>query len=400
MPAGKNILRESGSPLFYPAGNPAEMGITAPFPHLGTAIRVAVRSLTVMQKEAFVASSRTGLTWRLASDEGAYLDGYDEAPCPLAFLSVGMVSSYMNEITALATQRGITICDIRLIQDNFYTMSGSGARGTLAGGAKDVALEVQIDADADAQTLQVLTYDAISASPLNGLMRGTIESLFSLTHNGRDLTPDKARRTVAPVPADPGAIFTVPEIVPPGGWSHLIVRTGEISPKGAPVPSAAKNPKDAAPPFPVIQLCVSATRRSDGMTEISQSLCNPQGSIFRFLSDETGRAPDAETYISAGIAFCFMTQLGRYAKAVKKNIHDYRILQDSHFSLAGASDGTGKAGSAAPLETHCYLETEHEDSFARVVLDMAEQSCFLHAFCKTDLKARVRIRHLKDIPPD
>ena len=34
------------------------------------------------------------------------------------------------------------------------------------------------------------------------------------------------------------------------------------------------------------------------------------------------RAPDAVTYISAGIGFCFMTQFGRYAKIIKKERPD------------------------------------------------------------------------------
>ncbi len=122
-----------------------------------------------------------------------------------------------------------------------------------------------------------------------------------------------------------------------------------------------------------------------------QYLFNPQGTIFRFLSDEEGRAPDAESYIAAGIGFCFMTQFGRYPKIAKKPLHDYRIVQDAHFSLAGASDGPGQAGKAAPLETHCFLASDQEDDFARTTLDMAEQTCFLHAFCKAELKAKAKV---------
>ena len=100
-------------------------------------------------------------------------------------------------------------------------------------------------------------------------------------------------------------------------------------------------------------------------------LYNPHGTVFRFLSDEAGRAPDAESYICAGIGFCFMPQFGRYAKIAKTPLEDYRIIQDAHFSLAGASDGTGQAGRADPLETHCYLRSGQEDSFAQRALDMA-----------------------------
>ena len=61
-----------------------------------------------------------------------------------------------------------------------------------------------------------------------------------------------------------------------------------------------------------------------GRHQITQELFGPRGSTFEFLSAVTeefggrGRAPDAVPYMSAGIAFCFKTQLGRYAKIKKK----------------------------------------------------------------------------------
>jgi hypothetical protein len=35
--------------------------------------------------------------------------------------------------------------------------------------------------------------------------------------------------------------------------------------------------------------------------------------------------------------------------------------------------------------------TGEDDAFASEALDMSEQTCFLHAFCRTDLKTRVTI---------
>jgi hypothetical protein len=75
----------------------------------------------------------------------------------------------------------------------------------------------------------------------------------------------------------------------------------------------------------------------DGMKAIEQPLLNPHGTIFHFLSEEgveaggLGRAPDALTYLSAGIAFCFMTQFGRYAKIVKKDLRQYAVVQQTRF---------------------------------------------------------------------
>jgi hypothetical protein len=133
------------------------------------------------------------------------------------------------------------------------------------------------------------------------------------------------------------------------------------------------------------------TLREDGVKEVVQNLYQPIGSEFRFLSDEApglgggGRAPDAATYVSAGIGFCFMTQFGRYTKIVRKRLNGYRISQETHLPLSGRDE------SADPVETHVYLDTPEDDDFARDVLDMSAQTCFLHALCRTDLEPVVRI---------
>jgi hypothetical protein len=76
-----------------------------------------------MQKEALILSSSTDAAWRLASDEGAYLMGDAVAPCPLAFMSVGMVASFAEEVLALARMREIALPGLRFVQDNYYTGS-------------------------------------------------------------------------------------------------------------------------------------------------------------------------------------------------------------------------------------------------------------------------------------
>jgi hypothetical protein len=389
-----NPLRESGKPLFFKVGNAGDLALAAPEPRLGQSVRLAVRSLSVMQKEALVINSLTGAVWRLASDEGAYLAGLDEAPCPLSFLTTGMVSSYMEEILALAKQRGIGIRDIRLIQDNYYTMKGSALKGTMTGGARNIALEAQIDSDADRQDLQNLIVDAVVASPLNGLMCGVKPSYFTLTHNGREIGPARAGRIDGP--ALPDSVADYDKAQPAAGdWSGLIRRNG-MSPETEETVTRAGGSlqEEQNRLLHVRGIC---TLRDDGIKAVEQHLYNPHGSIFHYLCEEgpeaggRGRAPDAASYISAGIGFCFMTQLGRYATILKKDLQEYRIIQDTHFSLGGASGGTGKPGEAAPVETHVYLKDGEDDEFAQKLLDMGEQTCFLHAFCRTDLKAKVRI---------
>jgi len=390
-----NPLIDCGKPLFFKVANIGGTGFGTPEVRLGEAVRLCVRSLSVMQKEALVRSARTGKTWRLASDEGAYLAGLDAAPCPLAFLTVGMVSSYMTEILALAKLRQIQITNIRLVQDNYYTMEGSALKGTMIGGARNVELAVQIDSDADQSTLNTLVLDATFASPLNGLMRGAKESLFALAHNSKTIPLAKTLPIQRALCDNPEAAFD--EAIPTSeDWSGLILR-GEMTPKATHTVTLA-NDSLADQQNRLLHVQGICTLRDDGVKQIEQRLYNPHGSIFHFLCDEDpvnggkGLAPDAASYISAGIGFCFMTQFGRYAKIVKKDLQHYSILQDTHFSLGGASGGTGKAGTADPVETQVFLETGEDDDFARTILDMSEQTCFLHAFCKADLKTKVSIQ--------
>ena len=395
--ADEDLLRRGDTPLFFRVANAGDLGLSLPENRHGQSVRVWARSLTLMQKEAIVASERSGAVWRLASDEGPYLDGFDAAPCPLAFMTTGMVSSYMNEILALARQRDIPIRDLTLVQDNFYTMEGSALRGTMVGGALPVTLEVRIDTDADDDTLRDLMSTAVHASPVDGLMRERHASLFALTVNGR-ATP-VGRVAALPHPAGPDPNEWLPRVKPTADrTSEAVTRLAEVRP----IAGVAGGTGSSLQAEQRRQLHVQARcrRRADGLKEIEQRLYRPLGSTFRFLSDEapasggTGTAPDAASYMAAGIAFCFMTQLGRYAAILKKDLPRYRVVQDTHFSLGGGTGGALQPGVADPVETHVYLETSEGEDFARRCLDMAEQTCFLHALCRTPLEPTVTIRRV------
>jgi len=395
MALGENIIGSSGLAPFFRVGNADEIGIAPPPLRRGDALRTWVRSLSGFQKEALVTSARTGATWRLVSDEGPYLDGHDAAPCPLAFLSTGMAASYMNEMTALAARDGVAIRRLRLVQDNYYTMQGSMRRRTMVGGALPVELRVEIDCDLEDGPLGELLMNAIHASPLNGLMRGRLASLFTLAKNGKELEPAEVAPLGASILADPGDRFGAAAPVP----SDLVL----MQPVG-PTPKKEVAGGTSAPSSSLsdeqnrtLNIGAECILREDGLKEIVQRQYSPHGTSFRFLSEEApagggpARAPDAASYISAGIAFCFMTQFGRFISMLKLNLDEYRIVQDTHFSLGGASGGTGRAGEADPVETHVYLTTTESDDVAREMLDISEKTCFLHAFCRTDLKTRLKV---------
>jgi hypothetical protein len=46
------------------------------------------------------------------------------------------------------------------------------------------------------------------------------------------------------------------------------------------------------------------------------------------------------------------------------------------------------------VETHVHLTTTESDDVARDMLDVSERTCFLHAFCRTDLKTKLKVTRL------
>lgn len=192
---------------FFSVANADDVAINAPANRLGDSLRTWARCLAGFQKEALVRSSHTGRTWRFVCDEGPCLNGHDRAPCPLAFLSTGMAASFMNEILALAKLRGISIGKLKLTQDNYYTVHGSLSKRTMLGGAENIDLHVEIDCDLDDQQLNEFLIDATYASPLNGLMRGRLESLFKLSNNSQEISTGKSVELEGTIFPDPGDHF-------------------------------------------------------------------------------------------------------------------------------------------------------------------------------------------------
>ena len=386
---GENIIGTASVAPFFKVTNADAVSIDAPENRKGDALRTWVRSLSGFQKEALVRSAKTGETWRLVSDEGPYLNGHAAAPCPLAFLSTGMVASYMNEIVALAEKQGVEIRKLRLIQDNYYTMKGSMPKRTMVGGAEPVELRVEIDCDLSDGDLTTFLMNAVHASPLNGLMRGQLESLFKLGKNGTELPTAKVAELDGALFPDPGNHFA--KSAADASDLTLMEPIGPTPKKDVVMGASAGASSLADEQDRRLNIGAVAVLREDGIKDIQQMQYSPYGTSFRFLSSEDGRAPDANSYISAGIGFCFMTQFGRFVSMLKLDLPDYRIVQDTHFSLGGASGGTGKAGEADPIETHVYLETSESDETAQEMLDISEQTCFLHAFCRTDLKTKLKV---------
>jgi hypothetical protein len=385
-----NPLGESGKPLFFPVENRGSAGLAAAPARRDEAVRVYGRSLSVMQKEALVVTSRSPVAWRLASDEGAYLAGLDEAPCPLSFFTTGMVSSYMTQLLAGAAARRIAIGRIRLVLDSYYTMTGSALEGTMTAGAQPPVLTVDFEGGAGNGVLTELARGATAMAPVNGLLRASLPSRFSLTHNGRAV-PGAHVAAIEGVPEPDPAEYFVRADLRAGNWSSVVRRAGK-TPRLAHTVTLA-NDSLAEQQRRLLHVRGICTQRADGLLEVEQHLYNPHGSIFHLLCDATDgrRAPDASSYVAAGIAFCFMTQFGRYATIAKRKLEHCRVTQDIHWSPGAGAAADGE-GLAEPVEAHVFVDSGEDDTFARTLLEMSEQTCFLHALCRTALQTEVTVR--------
>lgn len=382
-------LEALGYPLFFPV-DAGTAGLSGPSPRLATAQRTRVRALAGMQKEALVTDV-AGTTWRLASDEGDYLAGDDVAPCPLAFMTTGMTAGYDRAIRRLARDRGVGLADLVVVCDNYYTMTGSALRGDMTGGALAPEVTVRVEADADGETVRTLVDDAITRAPATGLLAGALENRFALSLNGEPVETRRVAPLDAPPLERPGPAFeaiprTADEQDPPLGRNTGRRTEAFTGDRGKYTGGASSSL--AAEQDRVLHLRGTATRRDDGLTAVEVELYSPRGSVFELVAaDDVGAAPTPEHYAAAGLGFCFMTQFGRYADIVDRALDGYEIVQETH--LAAGDDG--RPAEAAPVETHVFLDSPEGPAFAREVLDMAEQTCFLHALCRTDLAPEVSV---------
>ncbi|MBT4588348.1 MAG: OsmC family protein [Rhodospirillaceae bacterium] len=398
----KTPLEKMGEPLYYIVGNATEAGFPVPPNPHGQSIRTWVRALEGgMQKEAVVVSAATGTAWRFACDEGVHLGGHNKAPNPLTYLSAGMIASYTNEITALAEQRGIALGNLEVVLDNLYFREGDFRQGSMSSKALPPELQILCDADCDDQTLNELLYQAVAASPLNGLARGELPSLFTLVHNGKVLTPEHVTPLGRKPFANPGDNFPNLKAAENSPAVPDLIRLMEEDEAAIEALVKTRIPSPELDDDKLLlHMHTRCVQRPDGVKEIHKEQFSNAVPSWRYLSDEGegfgsqknngGRAPDAASLISAGIGLCFMTQMGRYSHMAKLPLHNYSIIQDTHFSLGGASGGTGEAGVAQAVETHVYMETGAGDDVAQEILRVGEKTCFLHAFCRNDLKPKVR----------
>jgi organic hydroperoxide reductase OsmC/OhrA len=380
-------IADSPYPLAFavaelPAGFRA---LRCPDDPLARSLRTTARALEGMQKEAVVACATTGSAWRLVCDEGPYLKGTDLAPFPLGFFCAGMASCYLTELVTLLRAHNISFRNLKLRQDNRYAMAGSALAGTMTGSALPVTLQLVVDSPVKASRLQGLLQEAVARAPVAALLNGVCINEFSLIHNGEQLPPQRVAATLDTLPPCPAGFDTLTPHPTQAASADLITKlhSAELHEgvSGGVASSLQENQQR------ILHMQGSCALRDDGLHEISVDLFQPIGSRFRFIADSTGqRAPDGLVYLSAGIAFCFLTQVGRYTSIRKWPLQHCSLVQDSCFHPARAGAGPRMQ----PTVTHLFLQSTLDAASAQQVLDMSEQTCFLHAACRQPVNLELR----------
>lgn len=358
------------------------------------AVRLEARALEGMQKEALVQYGPNNAVWRMVSDEGPYLNGTDLAPFPLAFYAAGMAFSFLSELERHAKQQNVEMRSVSIEQDNFYTMEGSAIRGDMIGGALPSEIIVHIDADTSPDNIAAIIKQAEASSPAQAYMNDVLQNTFSLEANGEPLPVSGVAESPGERIADPEPDFQTAE---PAGSEEFLddiitKRATAEAVKGAEggAGSSLKSEQKRT-----LHVHAEAAIRKDGLREAEIRLFKPIGSTFHFISDEASLvAPPSLGYLSAGVAFCYMTQLGRYATIVKQDLTAYRIVQENVFKIGGELE----KAAAKPVDTQLFVTLNDTDEGAQRLLRMGERTCFLHAAMRssnrTELSAELGGEHI------
>ena len=318
------------------------------------------------------------------------------APFPLAFFAAGMQFSLLSKLMREARTRSVRMASVALAQDTFYSMEGSFLRGDAEGGAMPVLVEVTIESDAESDVVAGLVRRAAAASGSHALMRDAMANVFALTHNGRRCEVDGLAVSGSAYDEAPSFESAVPD-PSHGHTDDIITKTLEAENVHGVEGGAGSSLK--AEQKRTLHVHGEALLRPDGLMETDIRLFKPIGSSFRFVCDETpegggtGRAPSPLAYLAAGVGFCYMTQLGRYAHIRRKNLTSYSLIQHSCFVERRTTGQGDRPATAEAFDTHVFMESGEADEVAADFVRTGERTCFLHAAMRGRHASEVRLRH-------
>ena len=356
----------------YPIGFKSATGQRIPYLAAGTPgddiVTAEVRHVGHHQKEAVVEEGRGGPVWRLASDEGLHLKGTDLAPFPLGYYNAGLQADLAGCIMRLARARGIVFSKLSMSLTTAYSLTGSFVQGTGQGVAESVTIDVDITTNQSRTAIAALVQDAVAASPALAMVTTQIDNTFALYVNGRRRNPTTLPASNAENAADPFIKYAALPRPLTGDFSHLVVKTGDKQP-GEPIAAPVSGR--------VVREVKGRGEMTDprGIFRTNVALNLPGSTIYAFTADDSGgaSAPTGLGLATAGIAFCYITQISRYIENMKLPIRGIRLVQTSPYGVTADRRGT-----AAPCDTHLFLNGETDDDTFEMLQRVAANTCYLH----------------------
>jgi hypothetical protein len=349
--------------------------------------RVEARTMQGHQKELVVTEGAGGAAWRMTSDEGANLKGTDLAPFPLAFFNAALHADYANRVLAVARAHGVALAIESIRLDNQYWFSGSFLKGAGQGAAEPVAIRVAVRSAAAPALAGRILDAALAASPAHALLATPLRDTFALYVNGRRAPVVRVAPSQGADEQDPFKAHRAPP-APLAGADTLADVIERLPPDPAEGPAG---PLPAEGRVPISIRGASVIEDPAGVVATTVIPTSP-GARFRLRCDErpgAQQAPSGLACAAAGIAFCYMTQFTRYIEYRHHKVRAIRFVQTLPFTLAGdARDGTLRGG-VEPVDTHVFLHAEEPDAVLQGLLEVAENTCYLHAALRSTLPGRV-----------
>jgi uncharacterized OsmC-like protein len=390
----------SGFPLAFKvrqgSARPGVLGTTA-----ARDVFVAeARALTTYQKEAVVAEGATGSSWRMTTDEGRHIKGTDLAPFPLGFFNAALHGDLTSRLLSIAAARSLGIDDLSLRVQNFYALDGSFARGDAIGRSFPAKVVVRLESGMSATDAQGLVDAAVQASPALAAMRTKLTNTFAIYVNGRRRVVTALANSDAPDAADPYRTYTTPPAPLAGNddLPDLIEKTGEVQAGDIVDVSDGSIRK--------VRRTVTGESASAGpacTTATDTWLELPGVSHFTLKSDERtaigngprqvggDQGPSGLALLSAGIVFCYMTQLTRYIENQHFDIRGVRLVQYTPWALIGSATGGDLTGVVEPVDTHLFLSGDARDEDYERLMTIAASTCYLHATLADTLVPEVAV---------
>lgn len=379
-PLGFCFKRHGERPALF-AGEPGE-----------TVFRVDARAMGAHQKEALVYEGRNGPAWRLVSDEGPYLKGSDMAPFPLGFFNSGLQADLLGQLARIAGASSLKVGTVSLELDNAFSFSGSFFKGDGKGTAEAAEIRLSVTGDAPAAEVADWIRAAVQASPALAAMARPLDSTFAIYVNGIRREVTMTRPSTAADAPDPLKTYAAPP-KPVADGKDLPGVTTKIPqpPVETQVMPSAGSKFDLRVP--------GNSRLTDperGLTDIQTWLKAPAGSHFGFQTDESSLVepvgPSGLALLSAGVSFCYMTQLLRYAEYLKYKVRAIRMVQYNAFSVRRDAGGALQ-GDVGPVDTHLFLHGDEPDDVMQKLLVMGAQTCYLHAALKAALPPVLHVQY-------